>query len=386
MNKIPAVLALLTAAAFALYAEAPELRNVMPNSWRKLTRLSANEEAAFIQDNMPILDTMFDITTEEISFSEFTRETLAGQDARVYAEQAGRDRFYRIIIAESNPAHYDRWNEKFLQGLVYNLNGENTLLAFNMYNTVVESLTGYGRSYTGIDIVPGEGRAKAVTLSYVYSIWTGEESREYSAVKGQPCGKTILYYYRMEDFTAGMRFIGGGRQHKGIFGPYIPDITIEASECLIDGNVPLRYGIQSAFDGDPATSYVENTEDDLMEISVMMMTLYRISEARLKRITIINGYAQNSTLYNANNRVKNITLLWPAADIPGMATQEITLSDDKLATQIIDSAMPALPAGKVYFDMKVANIYPGIQYNDTCIAELDFELLPYGWLFGGADE
>lgn len=33
----------------ALFAEAPELKNMMPNSWQKLTRLSEQEEKEFFE-------------------------------------------------------------------------------------------------------------------------------------------------------------------------------------------------------------------------------------------------------------------------------------------------------------------------------------------------
>jgi hypothetical protein len=80
-------------------------------------------------------------------------------------------------------------------------------------------------------------------------------------------------------------------------------IRITASDCLVDPNVPLRYSLQNAFDGDPSTSYEENTDDDLIRLDLMYANY-----EKTKQITIINGYAQNMDLYTRNNRVKEISV------------------------------------------------------------------------------
>ena len=48
MKKLLTVLFLITSATM-LYAEAPELKNMMPNSWQKVTRLTEQEEAEFLR-------------------------------------------------------------------------------------------------------------------------------------------------------------------------------------------------------------------------------------------------------------------------------------------------------------------------------------------------
>ena len=48
MKKLLAVL-LLIAIVTMLYGEAPELKNMMPNSWQKVTRLTEQEEAEFFR-------------------------------------------------------------------------------------------------------------------------------------------------------------------------------------------------------------------------------------------------------------------------------------------------------------------------------------------------
>jgi hypothetical protein len=48
------VITLFFVSPLLIHAGAPELRNVMPNSWNKVTRLSAGEEAEFLSVNTGI--------------------------------------------------------------------------------------------------------------------------------------------------------------------------------------------------------------------------------------------------------------------------------------------------------------------------------------------
>ena len=48
MKKLLPLILLFTIIG-SLYAEAPELKNMMPNSWQKLTRLEAEEEKEFLE-------------------------------------------------------------------------------------------------------------------------------------------------------------------------------------------------------------------------------------------------------------------------------------------------------------------------------------------------
>lgn len=48
MKKLLTTIILLTIIA-TLHAQAPELKNMMPNSWQKLTRLTVDEEKEFLE-------------------------------------------------------------------------------------------------------------------------------------------------------------------------------------------------------------------------------------------------------------------------------------------------------------------------------------------------
>ncbi len=68
----------------AAFAEAPELKNMMPNSWKKLTRLSEAEERAFLRD-----ETVRSESQKWIE-EEFSRKKIQqGEHPRLF-----RDRFW----------------------------------------------------------------------------------------------------------------------------------------------------------------------------------------------------------------------------------------------------------------------------------------------------
>ncbi|MBR2361346.1 MAG: hypothetical protein IKA80_01690, partial [Spirochaetaceae bacterium] len=182
----------------------------------------------------------------------------------------------------------------------------------------------------------------------------GTKFNDVRKVKGQPVGFiTAAYYYLFEEEPAETEY-----------SEYLPGfalknwdyINIYASDFLWDLNDPLKYGLQNAFDGNPATSYVENTEDDMMKIEI---PLGKPSD----KMAIINGYAQSESLYLKNNRVKYV------ADY-------FLLKDNTLSYQYI-------PCRSTIVDF--TEIYHGEKYNDTCIAEINYYFENH-WLFGDINE
>ena len=149
------------------------------------------------------------------------------------------------------------------------------------------------------------------------------------------------------------------------------DIYIKAAKPLIDDKDVFRYTIQNAFDKNPATSYVEDTEDDLMYISFG-------TKDDLQKIAIINGYAQNNDLYLKNNRVKEISgNSYSNGELLFEDDDTLFLADSVLGYQIFDWTPSQ--------SFSVQKIYKGSKYSDTCIAEVDYFYEKTGWLFGGVE-
>jgi hypothetical protein len=216
---------------------------------------------------------------------------------------------------------------------------------------------------SSIDIIERENGLIGILLTEVQIEISYTNNKYIQTIKNQLSGKNQSFYYFLEDITKTQ-----GMENylcRSLYHDYnIPYINITASDCLIDPNIPLRYSLQNAFDGDPATSYVENTEDDLMELE--FSGIYKLGY--MNRIAIINGYAQNIMLYNSNNRIKKIK----------RGPDEVELRDDHISYQFLDT--PVKPQFVI-----ITDIFKGTRYNDTCIAELNL-LTDEGWLFGEVNE
>ncbi|GHV57531.1 hypothetical protein AGMMS49579_23520 [Spirochaetia bacterium] len=347
-----------------LFAEAPELQYVMPNSWKKITRLSTSEEIVFLQESESVLQRI----VETAYFGgTFLLEEKIHETTRVYRQRAGNEVFYRLITTETKtPDFSDSRNIVFFQSLLHSRNEENILLCMAPYNGGFATQTAYFKIFSSIDIIEGIGKVKGILVSGIRE-FEGEKYGSSRIVKGQTVGGSSAAYLPWTDaplisnetevpYYSGPTYFYFEEVHSYIW------IKIEASNCLVDEKIPLRYGLQNAFDGDPATSYVENTEDDNMQIVISGVG------NGCRRIAIINGYAQNEVLYRNNNRIKSI---YHNND------RMIILSDNTLIYQIIETENEVL---------SVRNLYKGDKYNDTCLAEYNVFLEGFGWLFGDINE
>ncbi len=361
--RLLAVCIFITLGIFSVCAEAPELRNVMPNSWKKVIRLTAEEEQAFIQENKSIIQDINNFTNDytNISFKD-------GFYNIIYKQIVGEDIFYRVLCVDNNEPDFLSPEIRFLQYLIY----KNAIVNSMPYNST-EVLQRYSNIiFYSIDIIAEKEKAKGVLISDVRVRgrlnpnnrkweWGTDAYR-----KGQLFGITNnCNYYLMSEVEKMRR------------GEKYSEIRITASDCLVDPNIPLRYSLQNAFDGDPATSYVENTENDLMSID-----LTYADYSKIKKLAVINGYAQNSSLYDKNNRIKAIgieSLDWNEdhSYLDFKKKQEISLLDNYLSYQFANVELPSR--------INTISNYNGSAYNDTCIAELNMYTGENGWLFGGIE-
>jgi hypothetical protein len=93
---------------------------------------------------------------------------------------------------------------------------------------------------------------------------------------------------------------------------------------------------------------------------------------------IINGYAQNREFYHANNRVRSFSAGLKRYDSKEgnmllIPFGSYTLQDNELSPQFVE----IIESGYFF----VTEIYPGSEYSDTCIAEINFRTGD-GWMFG----
>ena len=387
MKKIIAVLVGLLICASA-FAEAPELKNMMPNSWKKLTRLSEAEERAFVSqgEGKKCMDEFkkenyrksffdFRVYRETVCGVDFYRLLIYGGELETFFAQTYGDK----VLGDYKSAEYAKFgNEVMISGatqIVFARGKDNAwkeiwnmpirghyviepigtpftdVLIFNdlMIRKLNEREIGFFTTEASIEIRVGNGDGVYVPNTEAISAWvgTGEPfGAYYNKIKGQFAGSSTVYFSK----RAIDEEISSARSKD--------EIKVDASTFLFDPKCPLRYSIQNAFDGDPATSYVENTEDDLMEIIFQGCFDY-------KKIRIVNGYAQNKNLYLSNNRVKKMNNYILSDNI--MEEQLVTFNEEQTSVEIQD-------------------LYKGSKYNDTCIAELNVLSNKRGWLFGDIDE
>ena len=154
---------------------------------------------------------------------------------------------------------------------------------------------------------------------------------------------------------------------------------VKADFPLIDTDNPFRYSAQNAYDGDPATSYVEDTENDLFGIEFLHYN-YKSNFVGdwFTKFKIINGYASTKEIYFANNRIKELIIDNENEYGQFEILDRFKCADNNLSYQLFE-IRPEL----YYFGIKVNDIYEGTKYKDTALSEIDFYGKKNGWFFGG---
>ena len=356
---------LVTAAACAA---APELRNMMPNSWEKLTRLTAEEEKEFIEKEE------VRAAAQKIKYEISNGKESEEIDCQVFTETNCGLEFYRLLMGISplENAYKAEYRDKVIT------QDEYMKMQFDQYCCVWQIVfikkgsymqsffTGiYGHYWTSqgkrdwyrfndLMIKPLEKDKVGLFMtdaivSFIVDRRKMDEDKiiiTYDACKKQTSGLGSCEFLRVkneEDFVKALR--DNDRR-----------VRIQASDYLFDSRCPFKYSIQNAFDGNPATSYVENTEDDLFLVEIG-------ATGKFEKLAVINGYALNESLYKANNRVKGVS-------------GGVDFADDNMNYQVIKCLGNYLP-----FDV----IYKGEKYDDTCLAELNL-FVNKNWLFGEINE
>ena len=138
--------------------------------------------------------------------------------------------------------------------------------------------------------------------------------------------------------------------------------SAEASSYLVndwnkfqENYLPLYVG-----DDDPRTAWSLKTEGIGEWLRVHVTPMAGATKLRMK---IRNGYQKTPRLWEANSRVKELTVTL----LPSKKTVDVTL-DDKSDWQEIAVDQPAGAFEAV--EMKVKSVYPGKKYDDLCISDV----------------
>ena len=353
---------------------------MIPNSWQKLTRLSEQEEKEFFEKD-EVQDAILSIDN-----SFFRKKKIEEMNYQVFTETNCGLRFYRFLISVSpleSIYNAEYKNKTLSKEECFKMQGEENciwqIVFLKNKNTVLQKIL--IRSYSQYWVSQGE--------------WEGYH---FNDLMIKPLNKNEIGFFITEvsvAFTADRKKINENivpityhtckkqidASSSTWFSKYnIKDditsawskegINIQASESLFDPKCPLKYSIQNAFDGNPATSYVENTKDDLMQIT---FGGFKSKFSKVVNIAIINGYALNEKYYFANNRILELN-----ADIYEFndTKTELILSKPislKLKDGIVRYQVVAFDynnrVGPVSFS--AAKLCKGNSFNDTCLAELN---------------
>ena len=328
-----------------------ELRNVMPNSWRKLTGLTEAERQAFLLENSAVISRI------EALLFDFQMGIGFGFDVEhyfIFRQQVGTDIFYRILVTASSNPDFLSCDIEFIQFLI----NQNTVLLYAPYNNITSTQHGPVGHFGSIDIIHGRDNAKGILVTGLYTERSGSNPNEIVSVRNE-------------------RLFGGNRSRfhimadalKKAAGERVLPIRIYASDALVDPDVPLRYSLQNAFDGNPSTAFIANTEDGLMHIRIALSGLSC-------KLAIINGYAANYDLYYANNRVRTIALEGFGERNEIIQGDQFNLNDSTLAFQVLDF----VSNGFIW----ITDLFKGNRYNNAVISGLNIKRDGV-WLFGDID-
>jgi len=348
--QLPIVIPELSNLTLIPSVEPELLRNVMPNSWHMLERLTSAEELAFISEN---IDALLEIERPLLN-------TEWQEYFSIYRQRVGVDAFYRIINTTINNPDFLSPAISFGQFLIH----QGILLVNSAYNFAHATQHGYLGHFESVDIIPNRGAVRYVMVTRV-SILPVDDENPYDQFRNSPrrneqlFGRSGSRFYLIDDLLAG--------NHSDY-------ITITASDALVIAESPLRYSLQNAFDGNPSTVFITNVED-----AFPMINLTHTPFEQITRIAILNGYARDIITYRNHPRLEMIRLETAVMNEEGTVwigstEYEISLEDDYLSFQIFDVLSP--------FRVSVLSTHNGAEDNNVFIGGLNLYFDDLGWLFG----
>ena len=163
-------------------------------------------------------------------------------------------------------------------------------------------------------------------------------------------GEEVAYFYKLSDIlkTIEKNYSKAGTIAKVELNDYK---SVRCGRTLIDAKRPFMYTIQNAFDKNPETAYVEDSENDEITISI-------VSDTKIKRVGIINGFVKTPNLYASNNRIRKIDINHKLFELKDMHSKDFVFFDILLSSDIY---------------IHTVELYKGTKYSDTCVAEIQAE-------------
>ena len=298
---------------------------------------------------------------------------------RFFEQTIGDKRFIRVVksVNELTDEYILKWrnpggntNHPYLTQLFYVKNPDEIFAVGPMCMMDGGGYSwenGTDNKYQMIEIIQRNNTVKGFLVNCLEDRIDHHNRAEESGIHKEVYINTAEYYLFDDVINNALETNGKVKYVKSYYD--FPCVEIKTDQPLIDKKRPFMYTIQNAFDGNPATAYVENTEDDLFRISIVWNNK-EFSENAVQSIKIINGYAKNKSLFFANNRIKEINhYAWKNEKMESIA----------IADHDYDICINLMEGSGTF---SVIDVYSGEKYSDTCISEIDYYFVTSGWLFG----
>ena len=342
----------------------------------KLTKLSTDEENKFIKENsvQRIFSSFFTENDDNILSNFLIPAELTNLYKEEIPDENGN---YRLVVyramyflketTKSNLIENDDTERKCMGQIIYvPLDGK-----YKQYEKFIyygNELFLFGRmSSIGVEARNVQFRICSDNLfsfytRLVYDRWSHGYDEDTLRFESEKFSENSIYRTKLNNVMAKTQIC-----------------DVEVDFPLIDSNNPFKYSIQNAFDGDPSTSYVEDTENDLFSFKFLHYN-YKSNFVNdwFTRFKVINGYASTSALYSNNNRIKEFIVESENENGDFEILCRFNCNDNTMDYQFFD-----LEPNLFYFGLTVNKIYKGLKYNDTALAEIDFYGKENGWFFEG---
>ena len=145
---------------------------------------------------------------------------------------------------------------------------------------------------------------------------------------------------------------------------HINEVRTMSSSYLIENEV--GYYPYKAIDGNEKTAWVEGVDGSGIGewISNIFGGLYLYSGRNYEKIKIFNGFGENEELWQKNNRVKKLKIIYPNNQ------EHIVELEDIFGYQIIDLPEIIKLKENGYAKLEIMDVYKGTDFDDTAISEV----------------
>ena len=395
MKKLIYILLILFVSA-AIFANAPDMEFFLPTEYQFMSELNKSDAQNFIQSKADFIQKCDYINNRVLEGRESPEQKILYDKARIFSESVNGEEFIWALLPVTRNELYSEiqkscdWIPKYqyILALFRNKETQGELL-FTAPTYFFDTAVFY--TVNTFQIIKGKSKNKGIIhyrnmLSYDLTCDSSNHPNgvSYRKTKEQAEGSVLADYYLFDEKSQAVEFEKEDNTHEFIYRPINWNkLSIQPSPFLWDLKKPLKYGLQNAFDQNPATSCVENTDNDLMTIEIPLANAE--NGKPFKKIAVINGYAASKNLYEANNSVKEIgfygfkpVVVDDEIFVELSKKQSILCASSNLNYQVFDLS-------DKFYTLKVDSFYKGTKYSDTCLTELNF-FYDGEWLFGDIDE